>query len=154
MIIVNIDDTIADTRHRIKKNANGDIDWDYYDTPELIQKDKLVPYCREVLFKLSTRHPLVFLSSRQEKLRDVTIAWLRQNGINKWMKLYMRPNGDKRSRLQYKHDIFSRIIEHSREAVNLFDDQEELESECRDFGIYFFKAPECWSELIKYINVL
>ncbi|MEW5692839.1 MAG: HAD family acid phosphatase [Candidatus Hydrogenedentota bacterium] len=154
MIIVNIDDTIADTQHRLKRNPDGSFDWDYYDTPELIEKDPPIKYSKEILFKLSLRHPLVFLSSRQEKLRDVTIKWLNKNGFSKWVKLYMRSNGDKRTRLHYKSDIFKKIIEHSRESINLFDDQEELEDECKRFGIYFFKAPECWNELIKYISLL
>ncbi|OGH60434.1 MAG: hypothetical protein A3G34_10370 [Candidatus Lindowbacteria bacterium RIFCSPLOWO2_12_FULL_62_27] len=154
MLICNIDGTIADNAHRRRLLADGTFDWDYFLRPDLISQDRVFPYAREVLTRLTVRHPMILLSGREERFRSISRAWLAEQGLPAPTKLYLRPDGDRRTSTEFKTEILSRIIEHAHEAVSFVDDNAEMESICARFGIQILRAPQIWEELFRYIHLL
>lgn len=154
MLICNIDGTIADNAHRRREMPNGTFDWDYFLRPDLVSQDRVFPYVREVLNRLAVRHPLVLLSGREERFRTVTRSWMAEQGLPPPGKLYLRPDGDRRSSTEFKQDILSRIIEHAHEGITFVDDNVEMEQVCARFGIQLLHAPRIWEDLVRYIHLL
>lgn len=154
MIICNIDGTVADNAHRRRALPDSTFDWDYFLRPDLISQDRVFPYSREVLNRLTVRHPLILLSGREERFRTTTRSWLAEQGLPMPTKLYLRPDGDRRSSTEFKGEILSRIIEHAHEAITFIDDSEDMEPVCARFGIQLIRAPAVWEDLFRYIHLL
>lgn len=154
MLICNIDGTIADNGHRRRERSDGTFDWDYFLRPDLISQDRVFAYSREVLNRLASRHPLILLSGREERFRSITRSWLAEQGLPPPAKLYLRPDGDRRSSTEFKSEILSRIVEHAHEAISFVDDNSEMEQVCTRFGIQQLRAPAIWEELFRYIHLL
>ncbi len=154
MLICNIDGTIADNAHRRRELPDGTFDWDYFLRPDLISQDRVFPYAREVLARLTVRHPLILLSGREERFRSTTRAWMAEQGLPTPSKLYLRPDQDRRTSTEFKAEILSMIIEHAHEAVSFVDDNAEMEPICARFGIQLLRAPAIWEELFRYIHLL
>ncbi len=154
MLICNIDGTIADNAHRRRELTDGSFDWDYFLKPDLISQDRVFPYVREVLNRLTVRHPLILLSGREERFRTITRTWLAEQGLVTPAKLYLRADGDRRSSTEFKNDILSRIIEHAHEAITFVDDNAEMEPICGRYGIQLLRAPAIWEDLFRYIHLL
>ena len=154
MIICNIDGTIADNAHRRRELPDGTFDWDYFLRPDLISLDRVFPYSREVLNRLAVRHPVILLSGREERFRITTRTWMAEQGLPAPGKLYLRPDGDRRSSTEFKSDILSKIVEHAHEAITFVDDSVEMEQVCSRFGIQLLPAPSIWEDLFRYIHLL
>lgn len=154
MLICNIDGTIADNAHRRRDLADGTFDWDYFLRPDLISQDRVFPYAREILNRLTVRHPMILLSGREERFRSTTRAWLAEQGLPAPTKLYLRPDADRRTSTEFKSDILSTIIDHAHEAISFVDDNAEMEPVCARFGIHLLRAPAIWEELFRYIHLL
>ncbi len=154
MLICNIDGTIADNSHRRRELPDGGFDWDYFLRPDLISQDRVFPYVREVLNRLSARHPVILLSGREERFRSITRAWMAEQGLPLPVKLYLRADGDRRTSTEFKNDILSRIVEHAHEAISYADDNTEMDPVCAHYGIQLLHAPAVWEELFRFIHLL
>lgn len=75
-LIVFIDGTIADDRHRL-----GLLGTDSFDLPENILADRAVPGSAAYLSALSARWDIVYLGARDPSLCALTRAWLSQSGF-------------------------------------------------------------------------
>jgi FMN phosphatase YigB (HAD superfamily) len=106
VIFVDLDSTICDTTERFRRvvlaaRERGEPDdWDAYsmecaNDPPMAGPVKLV----QLLFP---NHQIVFVSGRSEKARELTMVWLRENGLN-WNDLLLRPDGSDQPNEEYKY---------------------------------------------------
>ncbi len=94
LVIVDIDGTIADVRHRLhhiqpprKKTWKAFFEAMDGDTP-------IEPMIRQV-HELERKHDIIVVTGRPEQYRRRTEKWLKQNGVH-YLRLFMRPEGDHR----------------------------------------------------------
>lgn len=103
VVIVDIDGTIADVRHRLhhikgpkKKNWKAFFEAMDRDTP-------LKPMIRQV-HSLEKEHDIIIVTGRPEHYRARTARWLKKHGI-RYMRLFMRPSGDHRPDYTVKSEV-------------------------------------------------
>jgi uncharacterized HAD superfamily protein len=132
MIIVDIDNTLANNSHRyeLATNSDGSINWDVlYDYDNVIS-DTPIEYAIESvkLNKYSGRKVVIF-TSRPERIREATEYWLNKHNIP-YDELYMRSVEDhyiKDVELKKKmYDLFvnekvSFAIDDKQEIVDLWE---------------------------------
>lgn len=106
-VIVDIDGTIADVRHRLhhikgpkKKNWKAFFEEMYRDEPIT---DRL-----EQVRELSSKHQILIVTGRPEQYRAQTERWLQRHKVP-YEKLYMRKNGDHRPDYEAKQAVLDEI---------------------------------------------
>lgn len=84
---------------------------------------------------------IYFVTSREEKWREVTEKWLRKHDL-KGIKLYMRPNNDWRSYGQLKEGIIDTLTQQYPGNVLVIDDDPagDLQEVCKRRGWTMLKA--------------
>lgn len=118
-VIVDIDGTIADVRHRLhyiqsrkRKNWPGFFASMDKDTPI----ENMVEYVR----KLAADHRILIVTGRPERYRAPTERWLGTHGIP-YQELYMRRNGDHRPDYESKAEVLRNF--HRKQIVLAIDDR-------------------------------
>jgi phosphoglycolate phosphatase-like HAD superfamily hydrolase len=103
IVIVDIDGTIADVRHRLhhikvgpKKNWKAFFEAMDHDTP--------IPEIIKQVHELEKEHDIIVVTGRPEHYRARTEKWLADNGI-RYLKLFMRPDGDHRPDYTVKEEV-------------------------------------------------
>ena len=103
IVIVDIDGTIADVRHRLhyikgprKKNWKAFFEGMDCDTP-------IEAMIRRVQ-KLKKDNDIIIVTGRPEHYRKRTEKWLKQQGV-RYSRLFMRPNGDHRPDYTVKEEV-------------------------------------------------
>lgn len=163
-LILDIDNTLADISHRvhiIEKPEVTQEDFERFLDPELVNQDAPFPNAQKVLPKLINFFDGVrFVTSRQEYLRDTTIAWLFRhyriddndfgscNGTGKYP-LYMRKNGDWGTSSQHKEFVIQILKSGmgSQEKFVFFEDDPYVLSMYSKYGLAV-KCPEAWDLLV------
>lgn len=74
-IIVFIDGTICDTRHRHHLYEKAE-----FNSEEMILKDSAVPGSIDCLQELAMFSKIIYMGARDIKLKDITEKWLKING--------------------------------------------------------------------------
>lgn len=126
-VIVDLDDTLAKATSERAKNIPKDKanatsqEWDKF--MEGIERDRPVPLLRSLVMNLFMEYDLILVTSREEKLREITEEWLYNNGI-KYDELHMRPNGDKSFPWDLKEELFLDKISQKYEVVMAIDDED------------------------------
>lgn len=144
-ILVDIDGTIADGTHRKHLITSTNPDWKAFLEPELVFQDRLVHENIPRIFNLLQRnYHLIFLTARNEGLKDVTERWLHQKVFEfkkpRSVELIMRAKGDTRVSSEYK----TSQIANKGGIIFAFDDCKWMLTRYLSFGIVPIKAPECW----------
>jgi hypothetical protein len=177
MILVDIDGTVADHKHRealltptlkleecepceffkdesclraasCKSKIIDQGQWDAFFDHDLMMKDGVVRFSREVLEQARLYHDIIFLTGRNERTRNTTTVWLRD--VFKFdhnISLYMRESDDHRPAPEFKGDKIASIkLAHANEATNLFafDDDLGMKKIYKGHGFKIFSAPGCW----------
>lgn len=103
IVIVDIDGTIADVRHRLhhikvprKKN------WKAFF--EAMDRDTPIRPIIDQVHELEREHDIIVVTGRPEQYRRRTEKWLKQNGV-RYLRLYMRPEGDHRPDYTVKAEV-------------------------------------------------
>lgn len=103
IVIVDIDGTIADVRHRLhhikgprKKNWKAFFEAMDRDTP-------IEPMIAQV-HGLEKDHDIIVVTGRPEHYRARTQRWLKKHGI-RYLRLFMRPSGDHRPDYTVKAEV-------------------------------------------------
>ena len=79
-VVIDIDGTLANSAHRDHFLEKKPKDWEGFLKPELVAKDTVVPGAKRGLEQLrQVKSDLIFLTGRNELLRDTTSIWLSQN---------------------------------------------------------------------------
>jgi hypothetical protein len=161
LAIVDIDITLADARHRDYLVADSDPAWSSYVAPENVVLDDLVPGARHALNKLAEMGwEIVFLTGRNENLREVTARWLTSKlgprfglGQDLLNRLIMRPRTNQENASVYKdRQLLALFNELNPDAVLAFDDDQYMWPIYEEWGATVFKAPLCWITLFPQPN--
>lgn len=83
-------------------------------------------------------YDVLIVTGRDEKYREVTERWFRQNGIP-WSYMYMRPRGDNREDSVIKNELFDNYIRNERYYIaGVFDDRHRVLRMWRALGLTTF----------------
>ncbi len=118
-VIVDIDGTIADVRHRLHHiKGSGRKNWRaFFDR---MDKDLPIPSMLDEVRKLSLAHRILIVTGRPEHYRKQTEAWLRKHDVP-YEKLYMRSSGDHRPDYEAKSAVLHEVD--PRRIVLAIDDR-------------------------------
>lgn len=118
-VIVDIDGTLADVRHRLHHvEGPGKKDWKAFF--EKMDRDKPVREILEQVRGLSSRHGVIVVTGRPEQYRERTEAWLRKHRVP-YERLFMRRKGDHRPDYEAKRVVFKDID--PKQVVLAIDDR-------------------------------
>jgi predicted kinase len=123
-IIVDIDGTVA------KMNGRSPFDWDRVD--EDLPKMNIINLVKSYVF--SSHCTLVFMSGRDEVSRTKTISWLDKYFTFPY-KLYMRKEGDNRSDVIVKKELFYDNVHDKLNPLFVIDDRRQVVDLWRSLGL-------------------
>lgn len=147
LVVMDIDGTVADAAHR--KAFAGDPD--KYTAPDLVFKDAVVPGAADAIAEFGRLgYRVVFVTSRGEHLRDVTVRWLLEKlgvAVDE-AQLVMRNGGNLLTPAEYKHEavVAARVDADRYRSCLLIDDDSDVCARYQELGATL-KSPECWGVL-------
>ena len=122
-IIVDIDGTLADNRHRLPLIRKLPQDWSgFYDA---LGEDKLIKPIADIVKDLCRSNHIVLLTGRPENYRRPTEQWLGVNFIP-FNALYMRAVNDLRPDYIVKSEMLERIKADGYNPTLAIDDRPEV----------------------------
>ncbi len=131
-VIVDIDGTIADVRHRLHHiQGTGRKNWKAFF--EEMDRDTTIPGMIERVHDLGSRYRIIFVTGRPEHYRARTETWLRKHGLA-YDKLFMRSSGDHRPDYISKSEVLHEID--PNEIVLALDDRPPVCAMWRKYGIH------------------
>lgn len=110
---------VADVRHRLHHLESRPKNWSAFFAGAA--SDPALPEGVELARDLATSHDIVWLTGRPERLRRVTIEWLRRQGLPV-EPLHMRGNADYRPARQAKLAVVKALAAERIVAVVVDDD--------------------------------
>ena len=133
-VIVDIDGTIADMRHRRHYvHGDGKKDWKTF-YQEMINDDPICSVIRIVQALSKEGHQIIYCTGRPESYRVHTVAWLRNNECP-YGTLYMREEKDNRKDYITKEALFQRMIKDGYKPQLALEDRDECVKLWRSLGI-------------------
>lgn len=150
LVVLDIDQTIADNEHRAHHLKKVPQDWDAFAAPDLVLKDTPIAGAQRVVAKMQElRYHIVCLTARDENLRDATMRWLLQhyNLDTDDTTLLMRPLGNMLRAHEYKGQAMQVLLaEYKARGENSFIFIEDNSSVFETFAAegLVLHAPDCW----------
>ena len=146
--IFDIDGTLADASHRIHHIKKCPKDWDSFF--EWMINDRPFPHILKLAHTLHDAAELegdpclLFVSGRPERYRTMTIDWLLSVGLltDGRMRLYMRPDGDRRDDDIIKYEILQQLKDKGYEPIMAFDDRDRIVKMWRANGVPCLQVSE------------
>lgn len=137
-IIVDLDGTLCDTRHRKHFMEKPPKQWDAF--YEAMVDDPCNTHVRSLIHGLANkRYEILLVTGRPEKYRESTKQWLLENGIAFLdERLLMRLDGDFRADDVVKAEIYDEHIEGKYNVRLVLDDRTRVVKMWRSKGL------ECW----------
>lgn len=148
-IIVDIDGTLADARHRLHliQNAEGTVNWPAWDA--LCHKDTPFAWCVGIVTAMHRAgYKIIFLTGRGERIREATQKWLTDNlpvTVVQTSILLMRKNGDHRKDIVIKEEYYRNEIEPKYEVAFAIDDRDAVVEMFRGLGLTVLHCDK-WTE--------
>ena len=103
IVIVDIDGTIADVRHRLHHiKGPGKKNWKAFF--EAMDGDTPIAAMIRRVHELEKDHDILIVTGRPEHYRASTEKWLKENGV-RYVRLFMRPDGDHRPDYEVKVEV-------------------------------------------------
>lgn len=131
--IVDIDGTIANSKHRAHYITDGHRDWDSWHAHA--HKDTPIEEVVNIVRMASEKgFAIVLCTGRDEKCRPETIAWLNENNVP-YNDLYMRKLNDRRNDDIVKFELLEQIYEAGYEPVLVLEDRQRVVDMWRAVGI-------------------
>ena len=130
IILCDIDGTIANNDHR-QHFLEGKKDWDGFFS-ELINDEPIFPIINKVIEEHDAGKDIIFLTGRPERYRYSTTLWLKEY-FNFELKILMRKNTDRRSKLITKKEIFEQnfnqehidcIIDNDKDLLKMWEEMD------------------------------
>lgn len=115
IVIFDIDGTLACSAHReALRPASRGGDWSAYLDPVRVARDRPLAFGWSMLELFSGRSPIVFVSGRQERQREVTAEWLRACADERDLRLddldlRLRPDRCRLPSRLYKRHMLARL---------------------------------------------
>lgn len=135
VVIVDLDGTFADCRHRLHHVTEGNRNWDEFF--KTMGDDPMVEQIYEVCWAMVQAGYRIFIcTGRPEDYREVTTEWLMAHNIPYDM-LLMRPKGD----FIADHIVKQRMLDHiqnelGRDIFMVIDDRQSVVDMWRANGLY------------------
>lgn len=152
LFVVDIDNTIADASRRLeaagpepeKGNKAAYIRWlEDVQNDYSLAADPQIRGMRDLIAGLTNSGDVIYLTSREEKYRKVTRAWIEMNEFPP-APLYMRQDGSWEDAHELKRVIIEDVLEDNQflEHVVVLDDDPsgKLAEVCKESGWTFLKA--------------
>lgn len=130
-IIVDIDGTLADNKHRQSLVQTAPKQWDEFF--KLCEFDSVIEPVAEVVRSMNRDHHILIVTGRPERYRESTVRWLRKHNVPFWS-LYMREDDDHRPDHIIKHEILTQI-RYVHDPILAIDDRPEVVNMWRENGI-------------------
>ena len=130
IILCDIDGTIANNDHR-QHFLQGKKDWDGFFS-ELINDEPNFPIINKVIEEHDAGKDIIFLTGRPERYRYITTTWLKEY-FNFELKILMRKNTDRRSKLITKKEMFEQnfnkehidcIIDNDKDLLKMWEEMD------------------------------
>lgn len=158
IIVSDIDSTVANNDHRAhfvdrKEGDDTPKDWKGFLQPHLVEKDTIVEGA-ERGFEHFKRlgYKILFLTGRNEGLRDVTAKWIKDKfdlDVDDDT-LLMRGIGNMLTPVHYKREQLQALkTQYPRETFIFLDDDKYMWSVYAEFGVVL-RAPECWDVIFPH----
>jgi predicted kinase len=114
-----------------------------YDTDKC-DTDEINPAIQTLLndWKGTMDYPIIFVSGREEKYLDKTLAWLKKHDLDENMFIYMRSTGDKRPDDVVKEEIYKEKIEPFFNISYVLDDRNRVVDMWRRNGLTCLQVAE------------
>lgn len=136
-IIVDIDGTIADMRHRRHFVEFKDKNWPAFF--KAMDKDKPIkPVIKTINALRDKNNRLIFCTGRPNEYRNITFQWLSDNGVyysSDTDLLMMRRDGDYRPDYEAKEDMLMSLNQLGIKPYLAFEDKQECVDMWRRHGI-------------------
>lgn len=131
LVLVDIDGTLA------LRNGRNPFDWERVHTD---QPNMPVVNCVRALSNQG--YEIVFVTGREELLRESTMGWIQEHlGING--RLLMRVTGDYRPDVVVKSEFIEQEAINPKDVLLVFDDRESVVKMWREkFGLVCFQVAE------------
>ena len=136
IVIFDIDGTIADIGHRLHHIQQKPKNWKAFDTASDL--DTVIEPTRKIYNAfVQEGHKILFVTGRNERMREQTEGWLNLNGFNSYDALYMRGKTDFRQDDIVKREVLGRIVErYGEKPAMVFEDRKRVIRMWRDAGIF------------------
>lgn len=163
-LICDIDDTLANNYHRQHLlGANPDKkNWDAFLHPDVVKLDTPIPGAQVGLLHLADRaESVIFLTGRNERLREVTTEWINTHiwryphplgtpaiQYQRGYTLDMRPDGEHTKATEFKGRrlAFYKTFAHSGPMIYI-DDDVYMWPVADAHGCIVLRAPDCWAHI-------
>ena len=147
-IIVDIDGTIADAKHRlhfIRDKKKKDYD-KFFDA---MGEDPPMMSVIEMIVVLSEHYEIIFVTGRPESHRQMTLDWMERHAPVLWLKaqlnLHMRPTGNYKPDTQIKRSAYHYYIKPNYHIVGVFEDRKSVVDMWRKLGLTVYQVDD-WEE--------
>jgi len=128
-IIVDIDDTFVDAKHKKKFVLAGD--WEAF--TKASEEDMVNPWCKNIIEALN--YHVLFVTGRGDEMYEQTHKFLEDNLNDTDFSLYMRKEGDKTEDTIIKKEIYKTIIEPTFDVEFVLEDRQRLVDMYRELGL-------------------
>ena len=118
-ILVDLDGTVCDTRHRQSMVRCENPDWEAYSLA--CMGDAPVSGVIELVRYMSALETIIILSGRHESARTQTLWWLDRNRVP-YDEVVLRPKGDVRPNVEYKLEGVRRLRQQGHTIRLAIDD--------------------------------
>jgi len=118
-IVCDLDGSLCDVEHRLSFiRGAGKKDWNGFFGA--MDKDTVRPVVKELIDLTYPGYPVVLVTGRPEKYREMTESWLVNNNI-RYDALYMRRDEDKRSDILIKQEILDLYLNRNNIEMSIDD---------------------------------
>lgn len=132
-IIIDLDGTLCDTRHRQHFMEQHPKNWVGFYAGLVHDKPHL--WCLELIDAMKDRVEILFVSGRPDNYQEQTEAWLSLHEPTRHHKLFMRKAGDFRKDSIIKTEIYREHIEPKYEVLFCVDDRQQVVDAWRELGL-------------------
>lgn len=138
-IICDIDGTILDIRHRLHWVKGEDTNWEEFLKPENILKDNPIRMTIEIIRSLNRKYPIIFVTGRNEGIRDITVKQIQRHCNLAEFYMFMREDGDHRADTEIKSELYHKYVEPRYDVLCVFDDKTSVVNLWRSLGLLTYQ---------------
>jgi hypothetical protein len=144
-IIVDIDGTVADLKHRRHFVASAPKNWKAF-FAAVTDDEPITPVINVIKSCILAGAKVVFVTGRPDSIRDETVEWLRDvagfEGQFAFNAVLMRATGDFRPDDIVKEELLDQLLEEGFEPVMVFDDRKSVVGMWRRRGLICAQVAE------------
>lgn len=138
-LVCDLDGTLCNIDHRLHLVKGIKPDWGGFFRE--MSKDKVNPWCAEIIKQFSGTHEIVYCSGRPNDYREITEKWLKDNNLY-FGYLFMRSKGDFRQDNIVKEIILDFDILPQFEPTFFLDDRQQVVDMWRRRGFVCLQCAE------------